>query len=107
MTKWTQEHAVALCREIEAVVPAFGCHVALTGGCLYEHGPRKGVDLVFYRIRQIPEIDMDGLKAALSGLGIEITSSHGFVCKAVYRGQDVDLLFPEAKAGDYAMGNSR
>lgn len=38
---WTQAEAIALCRKIEDVCPAFGCHVALTGGVLYKLGERK------------------------------------------------------------------
>lgn len=36
MSGWTQAEAVALAKKIEAVCPAFGCHVALTGGLLYK-----------------------------------------------------------------------
>ena len=32
MNKWTQEDAIKLCRDIEKICPAYGCHVALTGG---------------------------------------------------------------------------
>ena len=35
---WTTAEAIALCREIEAICPAFGCHIALTGGLLYKEG---------------------------------------------------------------------
>ena len=50
---WTQEEAIALCKKIESIVPLAGCHVALTGGCLYRDGHRKDLDILFYRIRQI------------------------------------------------------
>jgi len=58
---WTQEAAMKLCREIEMIAPLHGAHVALTGGCLYKAGPRKDLDLVFYRIRQANKIDSNAL----------------------------------------------
>ena len=56
--------AVTLCRLIETFAPQYGCHVALTGGCLYKNGDRKDIDVLFYRIRQVEKIDHDGLKMA-------------------------------------------
>lgn len=50
---WTQEEAIQLCRLLEALAPTFGCHVALTGGCLYKDGERKDCDILLYRIRQV------------------------------------------------------
>lgn len=44
--------AVELCRIVEAGAANYGCHIALTGGCLYKDGDRKDFDLMFYRIRQ-------------------------------------------------------
>lgn len=92
---WTQEEAIELCCKIEAFAPLYGCHVALTGGTLYKPGVRKDVDIVFYRIRQTPAIDVDGLMAAMTGLGIETTRDFGWVCKAAWRGRVIDFLFPE------------
>lgn len=100
--QWSQSEAIELCREIEVVCPAFGCHVALTGGCLYKDGRRKDADILFYRIRQISEIDIDGLFAALGRLGVEKTGGFGFVHKALYRGKGIDFFFPESTGGpDY------
>ncbi len=42
---WTQEEAIELCRIIEDICPQAGCHVALTGGCLYKDGERKDLDI--------------------------------------------------------------
>lgn len=95
MTFWTQDEAIRLCRDVEAICPAFGCHVALTGGTLYKHGARKDCDLLFYRIRQVPIIDVQGLIPALAGIGIVVTAAHGWVHKAIYQGKSIDLFFPD------------
>lgn len=99
--KWTQPEAIALCRQIEAICPQFGCHVALTGGLLYKDGPRKDCDLLFYRIRQVPEIDMDGLFDALATIGVVKCSGFGWCHKARYQGRQIDCFFPEEDSGEY------
>lgn len=101
---WTQAEAISLCRKIEDVCPAFGCHVALTGGLLYKLGERKDLDILFYRIRQVPEIDLVGLFKALLSLGIVLVKDiepDGFCIKATHRGRKIDCFFPEAEAGEY------
>jgi hypothetical protein len=98
---WTQAEAIALCRKIEDVCPAFGCHVALTGGLLYKLGERKDMDIVFYRIRQVETIDVDGLFGALATLGIERLNKGSFCAKAAYRGRKIDCFFPEELDGEY------
>ena len=101
---WTQAEAIELCRQIEAVCPAFGCHVALTGGLLYKEGSRKDADILFYRIRQVPEIDEDGLLQALGKIGLDLTTEHGWVQKAFWKGKAVDLFFPDRPAlSDYGI----
>jgi len=97
---WTQEDAVSLCRKIEEVCPAFGCHVALTGGCLYKDGSRKDLDILFYRIRQVEEIDADGLWEALAKLDVIFDRGFGWCCKATYMGRPIDCFFPEEQ-GEY------
>ena len=101
MNQWTQAEAVALCREIEAACPPFGCHVALTGGTLYKDGPRKDLDVLFYRIRQVKEIDEAGLFLALADIGVERRSGFGWCIKALYRGKNIDCFFPEQAEGEY------
>jgi hypothetical protein len=98
---WTQEAALALCIELEKIAPAFGCHVALTGGLLYKTGMRKDCDVLFYRIRQTPEIDIDGLFDALAGIGFVKVKGFGWCHKAEYQGKPVDCFFPETPSGDY------
>jgi hypothetical protein len=101
---WTHEQAVDLCTMIEQVAPRFGCHVALTGGLLYKDGPRKDCDLLIYRIRQCPAIDMLGLWTALKAEGLVKKSGFGWCYKAVYTTgweeefaeKPVDIFFPEA-----------
>lgn len=92
---WTQQEAIELCKKIEDVCPPYGCHVALTGGLLYKPGPRKDADIMFYRIRQVDEIDVKGLGKALQKLGFKMARVHGWVRKATYQGKDVDFFFPE------------
>lgn len=94
---WTLQKAVLLCRVLEIIAPLYGAHVSLSGGCLYKDGPRKDCDVHFYRIRQVPAIDEDGLLEALKGIGIEIGERYGWVIKAHYRGDPIDLFFPEYK----------
>lgn len=100
---WTQAEAIALCRKIEDLCPAFGCHVALTGGVLYKVGERKDLDILFYRIRQVDEIDVDGLFGALTKLGIERLNKGSFCAKATYRGRKIDCFFPEELDGEYPV----
>lgn len=97
---WTLIEAIALCIEVESVCQEFGCHVALTGGCLYKRGERKDLDLLFYRIRQ-QKIDMQGLWTALEKIGVQKVSGFGWCHKAKYRGKSIDCLFPEEPEGEY------
>ena len=98
---WTQQEAVRLCRMIEMICPKFGCHVALTGGTLYRVGERKDVDILFYRIRQVEVIDMEGLFDALKLLGLEHVSGFGWCYKWTYAGKKIDMFFPEEEEGEY------
>src|SRR3546814_17782576 len=82
------------------MAPEYGAHVALTGGTLYKDGPRKDVDLLFYRIRQVKEIDRPRLIRALQRIGIEISKRHGWVQKAFYEGKPIDLFFPDHIDGE-------
>jgi hypothetical protein len=97
---WTLIDAVKVATELERIAPLHGAHVALTGGCLYKTGPRKDLDILFYRIRQVKEIDESGLLAALEDRGFELGSRYGWVQKATYDGKPVDLFFPESKNND-------
>lgn len=101
--KWTQAQAIELCRAIETICPKYGCHVALTGGTLYHFGERKDADILFYRIRQVYEIDVDGLMDALQGLGVSPGDDFGWRYKATYDGRAIDFFFPE-RAGVDAPG---
>jgi hypothetical protein len=95
---WTQDDAISLCVAIESIAPTYGCHVALTGGSLYKRGLRKDADILFYRIRQVDEINESGLLDALSNeLGMIIGQRYGWVVKAEYCEKPVDLFFPESK----------
>jgi len=102
---WTQEEAISLCQQIEQICPEYGCHVALTGGALYKDGPRKDLDILFYRIRQAPEIEIDDLFAGLEyALGIKrITDTAQWCIKAKFGERNMDCFFPE-HSGEYPQG---
>ena len=98
---WTQDEAITLCRKIEKICPKYGCHIALTGGTLYKDGPRKDLDILFYRIRQAPEIDIDGLFAELASLSIlRVTDRLQWCIKATLGDKKIDCFFPEEQ-GEY------
>ena len=92
---WTLQSAAYFCRIIESICPKHGCHVALTGGSLYKDGERKDCDILFYRIRQKERIDIESLKQEMQAMGIEIGEEFGWVHKAKYLGQPIDMFFPE------------
>lgn len=103
---WTQFEAIALCREVERICPQYGCHVALTGGCLYGDGKRKDCDILFYRIREVSLIDLVGLIKALESIGIkadhEENADYGdglWVIKTWWRDKPLDMFFPEIDDG--------
>lgn len=95
---WSRNIALDVCKEVEALCPKFGCHVALTGGLLYKDGPRKDLDLLFYRVRQVEKIDEEGLLQCLSENGFTMRERFGWVQKAVYWDMDVDMFFPEEQS---------
>lgn len=98
-SNWTQQEAIELCTRIEAICPNHGCHVALTGGLLYKDGERKDCDLVLYRIRQVAEIDFEGLKTSLAEIGFTDFEPHGYwLTKAKYQGKTVDFFRPESQS---------
>lgn len=103
---WSYYEAVEVCRSIEAICPAFGCHVALTGGLLYKTGRRKDADILFYRVRQVADIDVAGLFDALERIGIRrVSAADAWVVKALWAAPDgdkpIDFFFPEVDSGDY------
>jgi hypothetical protein len=98
---WTQEQAIELAKVVESVAPKHGAHVALTGGCLYGVGARKDCDLLFYRIRQVEQIDMEALWESLKAVGLVKESGFGWCHKATFMGKPVDCFFPEEQNGEY------
>lgn len=96
---WSQSEAVALCRRLSDIAPSFGAHVALTGGTLYKEGYRKDVDVLFYRIRQVDRIDVDGLLDAIAKeADVHTIFDYDFVVKTLYGNgyrKPVDIFFPE------------
>lgn len=106
MATWTQRQAIDLCIQLEAFAPQYGCHVALTGGCLYKNGPRKDVDVILYRIRQVERIELAGfVMRACADLGVMRTELHGWVTKLhLADGRCIDLFDPTCDDGTYPTG---
>lgn len=94
---WTPEMARSFCVLLEEIAPNYGCHVALTGGCLYKNFDRKDIDILFYRVRQKPEIDKLGLFLALEEkLGVKVVRHvNSWITKAKWNNRDIDFFFPE------------
>lgn len=93
--------SVRVCVLLESIAPSFGCHIALTGGTLYKPGERKDMDILFYRIRQVREIDMEGLSNAMVELGFTKPSGFGWCYKTQFNGYNIDMFFPEEQGGEY------
>ena len=96
----TFNRAVEICREIESGCPEHGCHVALTGGTLYKDGERKDLDILFYRIRQVENINYDGLFSFLISIGFSEPKGFGWIFKSKVDGINVDMFFPEEVGGE-------
>lgn len=93
---WTRDEGIYLCKRIEKIAPAYGAHVALTGGLLYKDGNRKDCDIILYRIRQASEIMVDELFDKLSTIGIVLVARpSAWLFKATYNDKAIDFLFPE------------
>lgn len=100
---WTKRDALLLCKEVEELcLDGCGCHVALTGGCLYKDGERKDLDLIFYRVRQVDVIDIKSLFHKLKQFGFELLWGGAWVYKFNYKGRRIDCFFPEEhRVNDY------
>jgi len=103
---WTQQEAVAVARVFESIAPEFGCHIGLTGGCLYRDGERKDCDILVYRIRQVETINIEGLLSKLCEIGLEVHAGFGFCYKCSWRGKDMDILIPEEPGNGNAYQNT-
>jgi hypothetical protein len=104
MDKWTRHEAIEFCFWMEKVAPTYGCHIALTGGLLYkEDEPRKDLDIIVYRIRQVKQLDYEGLMAALKRFMpiTDVLQYSAWLTKAKYNGKKIDFLFPDQLDGDY------
>lgn len=100
---WAQQEAIDLCVELENYAPNFGCHVALSGGCLYKFGCRKDCDIILYRIRQFPTINFAGFFEAIKAIGVTKLSGFGFCHKGIYSGKLIDFLLPEEEGEEYPV----
>lgn len=97
MKKWTQQEAISLCIELEKAASLHGGHVALTGGLLYRSGPRKDLDVVVYRTRQVEQFDWDGFFFEISlTLDIERGKDTGWCKKATMDGRNIDFFDPDS-----------
>lgn len=95
---WTGHEAIQLASAVEKVCTEAGCHVALTGGSLYKAGFRKDCDLLFYRIRQVPAINLEKLWNNLASIGLVKLSGWGWCYKGKFGDKNVDMFFPEEHA---------
>lgn len=94
------EKSIEICKIISTFSADYGCHVALTGGCLYKEGNRKDLDILFYRIRQVQTIDYEGLFSRLVEIGFTIPKGFGWLFKSTYLGCQIDMFFPEEVGGE-------
>jgi hypothetical protein len=101
---WTQQEAIDFATTVEQFAPDYGCHIALTGGCLYGEGERDDADFVFYRIRQTARIAIVGLFGKLAEIGVKVVADYGFVVKVVWNEKPIDFMFPEADRGGEDYG---
>jgi len=104
MKKATQADAIELCKILSHITPHYGAYVALTGGCLYEEGARKDMDILIYRHRD-KKIKWGRLWLALADAGIEMYYDHGWCKKARWKGFSIDFFDPESD-GEYPDGAS-
>lgn len=105
---WNLQSAVELCRKLEPIASGFGYHVALTGGCLYKHGDRKDADILFYRVSGFDDLVYMDMLDAFKDAGLDffegIPANHrGWLVRAKYEGNRVDLFFPDADNNDYGL----
>lgn len=99
---WTQEDAIQLCRLLYPLMIPYGFFPALTGGTLYQSGPRKDCDIILYRHRQL-EPDLEGLGKILLLAGVTTpTGTRLFESglpkwcnKGRYDGKPIDFLMPD------------
>lgn len=106
------ETALELCTLLEAHLAPQELHVGLTGGTLYKDGERKDIDLLVYTERQIyaqPEnLFMILLECANAIDHLTFDTFHGFVSKMIYKGVDIDVLYPEySGAGTYPIEDEK
>ena len=98
------DDAVLICKMIEPVCCKYGFHIALTGGTLYGEGGRKDIDVVFYRIRQVAEPDVQGMNRELALKDMILLKDYGFCKKYMLAGVvPIDALFPENWIGGYGL----
>jgi hypothetical protein len=78
---------------------------ALTGGVLYKEGERKDIDIVIYRHRQnTASFEMVEIESKLTASGLTDLKYFGFVTKAKWNGENIDLFNPETDDLDSNYG---
>ena len=85
-----------LCAQLYRVLEPHGYYPALTGGLLYKEGDRKDIDIIIYRNRQkVQSFETVDIADLLAEVNLNITASFGFVTKAEWFGNVVDIFNPE------------
>lgn len=90
---------------------------ALTGGTLYKEGESKDIDIVVYQKRPIATMikDVVDVKAFMTkqmhnnqpvtkeyfDFVTSLQAASCMVAKGVYKGINIDILYPESQEGDY------
>ncbi len=93
---WDFEAGKLFCTFIEVIANQCGAHVALTGGVLYKDGPRKDLDIMFYRHKVSEPIDLIKLKTLMELENIIwAPRRQGRIHKAFFMNiYPIDMFFP-------------
>jgi len=70
--KYTLELAVSIITEIEPKFASVGCHLGLTGSCLYRDRSDKDIDIIVFPHKDDEQLPEDELCVFIRGLGFEL-----------------------------------
>lgn len=107
--------AITMCKELYNTLKKYDIYPALTGGTLYKEGLRKDIDIIIYKgtsggLLSLDEVIYEGVPISVgsstlheqfTSVGIEVIQDFGRVVKARWYNTDIDIIFPEAREGEY------